>query len=105
MKTKLVALFAALALVALIPAAAQAVAPTLTLGKAKLNKTKGTATVDLFYWLVTDGQQYASNLHYANLPGNMVSYDIAVLKDVMSGGATLLNVPLSQEWARGLPSG
>jgi hypothetical protein len=43
MKTKLVALFAALALVALIPATAQALNPTLTLGKPKLNKTKGTA--------------------------------------------------------------
>ena len=65
----------------------------LMLYKDQGNKTKGAATVDLFYWLVTDGQQYASNLHYAKLPGNMVSYDIAVLKDVMSGGATLLNVP------------
>ena len=65
----------------------------LMLYKDQADKTKGTATVDLFYWLVTDGQQYASNLHYAKLPGNMVSYDIAVLKDVMSGGATLLNVP------------
>ncbi|TMF49740.1 MAG: phosphate ABC transporter substrate-binding protein PstS [Chloroflexi bacterium] len=56
------------------------------------DKTKGTAMVDLFYWLVTDGQQYASNLHYAALPSNMVSYDIAVLNTITSGGTTLLNV-------------
>jgi phosphate transport system substrate-binding protein len=56
------------------------------------DKTKGTALVDFLYWLVTDGQQYAVNLHYAKLPGNMASYDIAVLKDVTSGGSALLSV-------------
>jgi phosphate transport system substrate-binding protein len=56
------------------------------------DKTKGTALVDFLYWLVTDGQQYAVNLHYAKLPGNMASYDVAVLKDVTSGGSALLSV-------------
>jgi phosphate transport system substrate-binding protein len=56
------------------------------------DKTKGTALVDFLYWLVTDGQQYAVNLHYAKLPGNMASYDIAALKDVTSGGSALLSV-------------
>ncbi len=64
----------------------------LMLYKDQGDKTKGTAMVDLFYWLVTDGQQYASNLHYAALPSNMVSYDIAVLNTITSGGTTLLNV-------------
>jgi phosphate transport system substrate-binding protein len=57
------------------------------------DKTKGTAMVDLLYWLVNnDGQQYAVNLHYAKLPTRMSSYDIAVLKDVTSGGTALLSV-------------
>src|SRR5437763_10915838 len=64
----------------------------LMLYKDQGDKTKGTAMVDLFYWLVTDGQQYASTLHYAALPSNMVSYDIAVLNTITSGGTTLLNV-------------
>ena len=64
----------------------------LMLYKDQANKTRGTAMVDLFYWLVTDGQQYATNLHYAALPGNMVSYDIAVLKSVTSEGTTLLPI-------------
>ena len=56
------------------------------------DKTKGTAMVDLLYWLVNDGQQYAVNLHYAKLPGNMVANDIAALKGVTSGGSALLSV-------------
>ena len=64
----------------------------LMLYKDQANKARGTAMVDLFYWLVTDGQQYATNLHYAALPGNMVSYDLAVLKSVTSGGTTLLSI-------------
>jgi len=57
------------------------------------DKTKGTALVDMLYWLVTDGQQYGSNTHYATLPSNMVKNDIVVLKTVTSGGSALLSVP------------
>jgi phosphate transport system substrate-binding protein len=57
------------------------------------NKTKGTAVVDLLYWLLTDGQQFAANVHYAKLPANMVSDDINSLKSVSSGGSALLTVP------------
>lgn len=64
----------------------------LMLYKDQLDKTKGTAMVDLMYWLITDGQQYAVNLHYAKLPSTMVSNDIAALKDVASGGTALLSV-------------
>jgi phosphate transport system substrate-binding protein len=56
------------------------------------DKTKGTALVDFLYWIVTDGQQYAVNLHYAHLPSNMVTSDIASLKTVTSGGSALLSV-------------
>src|SRR5207245_11227084 len=35
------------------------------------DKTKGTALVDFLDWLVTDGQQYAANVHYARLPSNL----------------------------------
>jgi phosphate transport system substrate-binding protein len=58
------------------------------------DKNKGTALVDLFYWLVSDeGQQYAVNLHYAKLPANVVQSDIAALKTVTYQGAPLLSIP------------
>jgi phosphate transport system substrate-binding protein len=56
------------------------------------DKTKGTALVDLLDWLVTGGQQYGVNLHYAKLPSVIQQTDIAALKTVTSGGSTLLNV-------------
>ena len=65
----------------------------IMLYKDQADKTKGTALVDFLDWLVTDGQQYAVNLHYAKLPANIVKDDIISLKTVTSGGSTLLNVP------------
>jgi len=65
----------------------------LMLYKDQADKTKGTALVDFLDWLVTDGQQYAVNLHYAKLPANIVKDDILSLKTVTSTGTTLLNVP------------
>ena len=65
----------------------------LMLYKDQTDKTKGTALVDMLYWLVTDGQQYGSTVHYAKLPSTMVKEDILSLKSVTSGGSALLNVP------------
>jgi phosphate transport system substrate-binding protein len=65
----------------------------LMLYKDQADKTKGTALVDFLDWLVTEGQQYAANVHYAKLPANIVRDDINALKTVTSGGSTLLNVP------------
>ena len=62
----------------------------LMLYKDQADKTKGTALVDYLDWLVTDGQQYAANVHYAKLPSNIVKDDINSLKSVASGGTTLL---------------
>src|SRR6202163_80471 len=64
----------------------------LMLYKDQADKTKGTALVDLFDWLVTEGQQYAVNVHYSTLPASIVRQDIAALKTVTSGGTTLLKV-------------
>ena len=68
----------------------------LILYKDQADKTKGTALVDMLDWLVTDGQQYGSNVHYAKLPSNMQHNDIVSLKTVTSGGTPLLNVPTPQ---------
>ncbi len=65
----------------------------LMIYKNQSDKTKGTAIVDLLYWLVTDGQQYGANVHYAKLPATMSKDDINSLKTVTSGGSALLNVP------------
>jgi len=62
----------------------------LMLYKDQPDKTKGTALVDYLDWLVTDGQSYATTVHYAKLPTNMVKNDITSLKTVTSGGAALL---------------
>jgi len=62
------------------------------LSKDQADKTKGTALVDLFYWLVTDGQQYATNVHYAKLPANVERNDVAALKTITSGASPLLTV-------------
>jgi phosphate transport system substrate-binding protein len=68
----------------------------LMLYRDQSDKLKGTATVDLFYWLITDGQQYAANVHYAKLPSKMVQDDINALKTVTSGASVLLTgVPSS----------
>jgi phosphate transport system substrate-binding protein len=64
----------------------------LMLYKDQVDKTKGTALVDLFYWLLNDGQQYAGNVHYAKLPDAMVQSDISALKTVTSGGTALLTI-------------
>jgi len=68
----------------------------LMIYKDQADKTKGTATVDLFYWLITQGQQYAANVHYAKLPTKTVQDDINALKTVTSSGSPLLTgVPAS----------
>jgi phosphate transport system substrate-binding protein len=57
------------------------------------DKNKGTALVDLFYWLVgNDGQQYAQNLHYAKLPSTVIQKDIQTLKQVKYNSDPLLKV-------------
>lgn len=62
--------------------------------KDQSDKTKGTAVVDLFYWLLSDdGQQYADQLHYAKLPTDIVKSAIATLKTVSYQGTPLLSVP------------
>jgi phosphate transport system substrate-binding protein len=63
--------------------------------KDQSDKTKGTALVDMLDWLVTDGQQYGSNTHYAKLPTDIVKNDITSLKTVTSAGSALLTIPAS----------
>lgn len=58
--------------------------------KNQADQTKGTAVVDLLYWLINDGQQYAANVHYARLPTAMVHDDLNALEGVTSGGTQLL---------------
>lgn len=67
----------------------------LMLYKNQSDKTKGQALVDVLYWLVNDGQQYATQVNYAKLPANIVKDDIDSLKSVTSGGSALLNVSSS----------
>jgi len=62
--------------------------------KEQPDKNKGTALVDLFYWLVSpEGQQYAVNLQYAKLPDKVVQQNIDALKTVTFQGQPLLSIP------------
>jgi phosphate transport system substrate-binding protein len=60
--------------------------------KNQADQTKGTALVDMLYWLVKDGQQYSATVFYAPLPASMVASDVTALKAVTSGGSALLKV-------------
>lgn len=53
---------------------------------------KGKALVDLFEWLIHDGQQYGKDLLYAPLPSAIVAKGEAKLMTVKSGGQPLLQV-------------
>ena len=66
----------------------------LMLYKEQPDKDKGTAAVDLFYWLVNpEGQQYAVNLEYAKLPDTVVKRNIDALKTVTFQGQPVLSIP------------
>ena len=64
----------------------------LMLYRSQSDQTKGTALVDLLYWLINDGQNYAATVHYAKLPTTMVHDDLNALEGVTSGGTQLLKV-------------
>jgi ABC-type phosphate transport system substrate-binding protein len=62
----------------------------------QLDKTKGTALVDLFYWLIsTEGQGYAVNLHYAAIPDSVRHADTEKLQTLNYQGQALLKIPSS----------
>lgn len=48
--------------------------------------TKAQALVDLLWWMIHDGQQYATDLYYGTLPSAVVTLDENKLKSVMAGG-------------------
>src|SRR5262249_41442374 len=54
--------------------------------------TKGKALVDLFYWLIHDGQQFGKDLDYAPLPPDIVAKGTEKLQTIKSGGQPLLEV-------------
>lgn len=53
--------------------------------------TKGKAVVNLFKWVVTDGQQYGKPLQYASLPKEAQDFSLSQLKKVTSGGKPILS--------------
>ena len=54
------------------------------------NADKGKAVVNLFKWIVTDGQTYGKDLQYAPLPTQVQSYAEGQLKLVTAGGNIVL---------------
>jgi phosphate transport system substrate-binding protein len=62
--------------------------------KEQSDKKKGTALVDLLYWLVSaEGQRYAADLYYAKLPDTVAQSDVEALKTVTFQGSPLLALP------------
>ena len=53
--------------------------------------SKGKAVVNLFKWLVTDGQSDSSDLQYAPLPAAVEQLALTNLKTIKAGGATVLS--------------
>ena len=49
------------------------------------------ATVDLIHWMITDGQSFASALHYAPLPDAAKQRGIDLIKSVKYNGQVLVN--------------
>src|SRR5262249_15449533 len=50
------------------------------------DSAKGSAMVDLLWWLVHDGQSYGKDLFYAPLPANLVKSNEEKLRGITSGG-------------------
>jgi phosphate transport system substrate-binding protein len=62
--------------------------------KEQPDKNKGTALVDLFYWLVSaEAQRYAVELRYSKLPEAISQQDVEALKTVTFQGKPLLSIP------------
>ena len=51
---------------------------------------KGKAVVQLFKWIITDGQTYGKDLQYAPLPTQVQTYALSQLKLVSAGGNLVL---------------
>jgi len=51
---------------------------------------KMKATLDFVQWAITDGQQYAPDLHYPKLPDAAVSLDKTTLQNMTFNGSSVL---------------
>lgn len=60
------------------------------LKKNQADAAKGKAVVNVWKWVVTDGQQYGKDLQYPPLPKEVTELAFATLKQVTSGGAAIL---------------
>ncbi len=61
------------------------------LRKDQTDATKGKAVVNLFKWVVTDGQSNGKELQYAPLPKEAQDFALSQLKKVTSGGKPILS--------------
>jgi hypothetical protein len=46
------------------------------------------ALANLFWWMIHDGQQYATSLHYAALPDTMVARSAAQIRAMTCGSSS-----------------
>src|SRR2546429_1449842 len=60
------------------------------LRKDQTDATKGKAVVNLWKWVVTDGQAQGKDLQYAALPKDAQSFALSQLKTITSGGKAIL---------------
>ena len=58
--------------------------------KDQTDATKGKAVINLWKWVVTDGQSNGKNLQYAGLPKETQNFALSQLKTVTSGGKPIL---------------
>jgi phosphate transport system substrate-binding protein len=60
------------------------------LRKEQTDATKGKAVVNLWKWVVTDGQAQGKDLQYAGLPKEAQTFALSQLKTITSGGKPIL---------------
>ena len=58
--------------------------------KAIPDADRGKAVVNLFKWVVTDGQNYGKDLQYAPLPKAVQTYALDQLKQVTANGQSVI---------------
>jgi phosphate transport system substrate-binding protein len=62
----------------------------IILKKSQSDAAKGKAVVNLFRWLVSDGQTYGRDLQYAPLPKDVQGLSTNALKSISSNGSPIL---------------
>ena len=68
-----------------------------------MTKEKAKATTDMIYWMITDGQQYASSVHYVPLPDSIKEKNVEALSTITYNGEQLVDYNKTPEFGQIVP--